>query len=355
MGAPRRKATFGFASQEDWNYAVSIVETVTWLAGRPDYFGTLRKPAAELDLSGITGAARSAKVFQWLATALSYQGISDAVARTYMEEHEVPRWRNVAAGVKNGTCPLLATYWHFHSCGYRKGAQTCAKPHLIETCPLPRHEFRNGNLNQLAYSLLLFIRDVAGGDIVAWIDTRLAEADVGPREGRLSRMGQALITPLLGLHGASHKVLNMALADLLMIGSAHNPLWGEVGASLIAIDTLVHNFLARTGILKRAHADHPYGPQCYGPMGCAAILATLSGAIDARQFNSRFPKNFPRYIQHAIWTYCSGEGLNVCNGNRLDDDARCQNRECRLFGACDRIRLGRKPPRSSILQGFSGT
>ena len=36
----------------------------------------------------------------------------------------------------------------------------------------------------------------------------------------------------------------MALADLLMIGVARNPLWGEVGASLIAIDTLVHNFLA---------------------------------------------------------------------------------------------------------------
>ena len=158
---------------------------------------------------------------------------------------------------------------------------------------MPRHEFRNGNLNQLAYSLFLFIRDVAGGDIVAWIDTRLAEADAGPREGRLSRMGQALITPLLGLHGASHKVLNMALADLLMIGSAHNPLWGEVGASLIAIDTLVHNFLARTGILKRAQADHPYGPQCYGPMGCAAILATLSDGDRCPPVQQPVSKEFP--------------------------------------------------------------
>ena len=139
-----------------------------------------------------------------------------------------PTWQRTSAppgvrlpaGVKNGSCPLLASYWHFHGCGYRKGAQTCARPHLMETCPLPAHEFRNGNLNQLAYSLFLFIRDVAGGDIVAWIDTRLAEADTGLREGRLSRMGQALITPLLGLHGASHKVLNMALADLLMIGRA---------------------------------------------------------------------------------------------------------------------------------------
>ena len=50
----------------------------------------------------------------------------------------------------------------------------------METCPLPLHEFRNGNLNQLAYSLFLFIRDVAGGDLVGWIDRRLAEAETGP-------------------------------------------------------------------------------------------------------------------------------------------------------------------------------
>lgn len=353
MGTP--DSAFRFKSKRDLTYAVNMVETVTWLAGRTDYLDELGDAATTFDLSRTTGPNRSAKAFEWLATALSYQGISDTVARTYMEEHERPRWRKVAGGVKTGTCPLLRSYWHFHGCRYRKVAQTCAKPDLIETCPLPRHEFRNGNLNQLVYSLFLFIREVADGDIVTWIDTRLAEADFGPAEGRLSRMGQALITPLLGLHGASHKVLNMALADLLMIGRARNPLWGEIGASLIAIDTLVHNFFARTGILKRAQADHPYGPQCYGPAGCAAILGTLSEAIDARQFNSRFSRNFPRFIQHAIWTYCSGEGLNVCNGNSLDDDVRCQNRECRLFGACDRIRLGRKLPKSSILQGFSGT
>lgn len=348
-----RDMGFPFRSKRDSAYAVSVVGTIAWLAGRADYLDELDDIAAVIDLFGTKGRSRSAKVFQWLATALSYQGISDAVARSYMDAHERPRWRSIARGVKSGTCPLLASYWHFHGCGYRKGVRTCTKPHLIDTCPLPRHEFRNGSLNQLAYSLFMFIRDVADGDIVAWIDTRLAEAETGPREGRLSRMGEALITPLLGVHGASHKVLNMALADLLMIGRVHNPLWGEVGASLIAIDTLVHNFLVRTGILKRTQADHLYGPQCYGPNGCAAILTALSAVIDARQFNSRFPRNFPRFIQHAIWTYCSGGGLNVCNGNRIKDDIRCQNRECRLFGVCDRIRLGRQPAKTSVFRGFS--
>jgi len=220
-------------------------------------------------------------------------------------------------------------------------------PHLIEACPLPTHDFRNGNLNQLAYSLFLFIRDVAGGDLVDWIDRRLAEAQFGPAEGRLGRMREAIIGPLAGLHGASYKVLNMALSDLLFIGRRRNPLWAEVATGLIAVDTLVHNFLVRTGILARARANHPYGPQCYGPAGCAAVVSSLSEAIDARRFNNGFPRVFPRYIQHAIWAYCSGEGLGVCNGNTINDQDRCQNRECRLYADCDRISLGRKPQKTS--------
>jgi hypothetical protein len=32
---------------------------------------------------------------------------------------------------------------------------------------------------------------------------------------------------------------------------------------MIAVDTLVHNFLHRTGILHRLDASHAYGPACY--------------------------------------------------------------------------------------------
>ena len=123
------------------------------------------------------------------------------------------------------------------------------------TCPLPVHEFRNGNLNQLGYALNLFIRDVADGDLVGWIDQRLAEAQFGPAEGRLGRMQHSIIEPLAGLHGASYKVLNMALSDLLLIGSRRNPLWAEVAAGLIAVDTLVHNFLVRTGTFNHFAGD----------------------------------------------------------------------------------------------------
>jgi hypothetical protein len=113
----------------------------------------------------------------------------------------------------------------------------------------------------------------------------------------------------------------------------------EVGVHLIAVDTLVHNFLHRTGILARFKAAHPYGPGCYRPGGCAEIVRLVASQIDARQFNGSFPAVFPRFVQLAIWRYCSQQGFDICNGNRLDDRHRCQNRHCRLYRICDRIRL----------------
>jgi hypothetical protein len=59
------------------------------------------------------------------------------------------------------TCPKLKTYWQFNGCRYDKISRTCAEPDHIEACPLPSHDLRNGRLNQTAYSLYLFIRDLA--------------------------------------------------------------------------------------------------------------------------------------------------------------------------------------------------
>ena len=62
---------------------------------------------------------------------------------------------------------------------------------------------------------------------------------------------------------------------------------------MIAIDTLVHNFLHRTGILARFNANHLYGAACYRPGGCAEIIQVVAERIDARQFNPCFPQTFP--------------------------------------------------------------
>jgi len=116
-------------------------------------------------------------------------------------------------------------------------------------------------------------------------------------------------------------------------------------------DTLVHNFLHRTGLLHRFDANHVYGLACYRAGGCADIIQAVAERIDARQFNASFPKVFPRFVQHAIWRYCSLSGLDVCNGNRIDDSRRCDDLRNLLIAegrpkdlhsriACDRCKLG---------------
>jgi hypothetical protein len=85
----------------------------------------------------------------------------------------------------------------------------------------------------------------------------------------------------------------MALSRLLLGAPKKMGLWIEVGGSMIAIDTLVHNFLHRTGILQRFKAKHQYGLACYRLGGCSDIIQIVAEHIDARQFNPTFPQTFP--------------------------------------------------------------
>ena len=109
-----------------------------------------------------------------------YQGVSDAAAGSFSETHGTATWSDLSSVLSQPCgCAKLSSYWAFSDCGFRKTAWTCAEPDLIDTCPLPIHPFRNGRLSQNAYSLFLFIRDICDGDLVAWIDARLAAADNG--------------------------------------------------------------------------------------------------------------------------------------------------------------------------------
>jgi hypothetical protein len=94
-------------------------------------------------------------VFNWLTTALSYQGIADQVAFDYMQEHGRVTWADIEAKLAQGPCcPKLRSYWHFHDCRYQKNNRTCAEPDHLGQCPLPSHDLRNGHLNQMAVSVL---------------------------------------------------------------------------------------------------------------------------------------------------------------------------------------------------------
>ena len=300
--------------------------------------GTLIEDIRASDIMAAVHRRDTAALYDQLVEALSYQGTSDEVALAYIQQHGSPRWSDLADQLAGrASCPRLRSYWDFHGCRYDKTSRTCAEPEHHADCPLPRHRLRNGRLNQMAYSLFLFLRDVAGGDLIGWIDSRLAL--ISQEAWSELAIRQALIEPLRHVFGASDKVLAMTISDLLLAGSVGRPTWLAAGVRLVAIDTLVHNFLHRSGILRRFAADHAYGPACYRPSGCADIIGLVAEKLDARQFNRDYPAIFPRFIEHAIWRYCAQDGLAICNGNRINDRQACANVYCQNYSICDKIEL----------------
>jgi hypothetical protein len=322
------------------SHASRLIAHVCELAGSPIFIDEARW---NLEAAGVVAAVRNrdtAVLYNWLLTELSHQGISDQVAAGYIDQHGQATSQAIAGDLRaRPSCPRLASYWHFADCRYSKSHYTCSEPGHLPKCPLPTHCLRNGRLNQTAFALHLFFRDIAGGDFVGWIERQLNASDRPSGRHRLARMRAALIEPLKEVYGISDKVLMMALSQLLLAASDGRQHWVEVGGSMIAVDTLVHNFLHRTGILHRLDADHAYGPACYRPGGCADVIEAVARRLDARRFNGSFPKTFPRFVQNAIWRYCSQQCLNICNGNKIDDRARCENKDCDLHSRCDRIRL----------------
>jgi hypothetical protein len=142
-------------------HATRLVHRVCCLAGSADFIDEVRSDNRAL----CTSIKRhdTPALFNWLIAGLSYQGISDRVASGYMDQHGRVCWRDIESALaKEPGCPKLQTYWNFQSCGYQKTTRTCSEPEHIDGCPLPTHNLRNGRLNQTAYSMYLFIRDIAG-------------------------------------------------------------------------------------------------------------------------------------------------------------------------------------------------
>jgi hypothetical protein len=216
-------------------YAHRIIHTVCCLAGASSFVDDAHYNLVNEGVLGAIEAHNTPVLFDGMVRAFSFQGIADAVAADYLDKHGAVTWGAIAADLAAGpACPKLQSYWQFHDCGYRKGSGTCNEPEHLSGCPLPKHPLRNGRLNQTAYSLFMFIRDIADGDLVAWIDTQLAGADDRTDPDRITRMIERLVGPLRQVYGVSDKVVMMTLSSLLLACS--KPLWPEVGASMIAVD-----------------------------------------------------------------------------------------------------------------------
>ena len=247
------------ADRSALDHATRLIHRVCCLAGPADFIDEVR--AENRTLRTAINRHDTPGLFDWLMAGLSYQGVSDRVASHYMDQHGRISWHEIESALANKpSCPKLQGYWNFHGCRYHKTSRICSEPDHIDHCPLPTHDLRNGRLNQTAYSLYLFIRDIAGNDLVDWIQGQLASA---ADTCDVSQMRNALLDPLRHVYGVSDKVLSMTLSVLLVAAPRTMRHWAKVGYSMIAIDTLVHNFFSSYG--------HSGPVQCRSPLRCCLL------------------------------------------------------------------------------------
>ena len=113
---PQRRSRLNRPKTSAIDHAVRVVHSVCCLAGAASLIDDNR---ADLRAEGIPSAIRrhdTATLFDWLVSALSYQGISDQVASDYMDRHGFATWADLDAKVAaSPTCPklqeLLAFPW----------------------------------------------------------------------------------------------------------------------------------------------------------------------------------------------------------------------------------------------------
>jgi hypothetical protein len=319
--------------------ATRLIEAVCCSSGSSSFVEDIRADRSPKGLHSAVVKGDTPALFDWMMESVTFQGISNQVAASYLREHGSVTWLQIErALLEKPSCPRLASYWTYEKCQYNKTSACCSEPEHLEACPVPNHRLRNGRLNQTAYSLYLFMRDIADRDFAGWIDDALSVVKAGGSTNS-PEIQDGLIAPMRHIFGVSDKVLTMTLSELLMAAPKAKPDWFDVGSQMIVVDTLVHNFLHRAGILDDFGVRHAYGPACYHPGRCADILRLVSSRIDARRFNPAFPRDFPRFTQHAVWHYCAADGENVCNGNMIDDRESCRQIYCILYNKCSKISL----------------
>jgi hypothetical protein len=264
--------------------AVDLVTTICRLGGAGDFIQATNALAAERGLVEAVASRDTPALYGWLMESFSFQGISDRIAWSYIEDHGNASWYVVEAGLEatRCQCPKLGSFDAYTGCRYRKIPRTCAEPTFMDLCPVPTLPLRKGDLNQLAYSLYYFLRDRCDGDLVGFIDRLFALAVAEGPADPIAAKRAALIAEISKVFAVSQKLIAMTFSVLLMGGRPSRPDWIAVGRSLIAVDTLVHNFLHRTGILAAYGCNHPYGDRCYGKAGCATVssVAVLGNGTD---------------------------------------------------------------------------
>lgn len=330
------------------NYnALKIVRTI---CKEKNDFEEIAKHCGEISNTIMKGKEDKKKinecVYDFFLKSFNYQGVSDKIARSYMEKHPLPTYSEIETWLKDGYgCPKLKDFDSYIECGFNKKHNSCHNNELYSSCPVPEPEMRKGTLNQTAFSLFFFLRDICKRDIVGYFDECLNKNPDNPND--VNEMRDKAISEIDKILGVGKKLAHMVLSDFLIAVGKDKDFpktsWYATGRSMIVIDTLVHNFLHRTGILKQYNAIHSYGDaSCYGENGCFKVLEQISKDIDCQVINGHLPRYYPRFIQYSIWHHCAEGKGNICNGRNINDKDRCIKKnktECCVAKICEKLPL----------------
>src|ERR1700722_1275894 len=95
-------------------HALSLILRVCHLAGTAAFIDEAGLGPDGKDLRKAIRSRNIAALFDWFVAALSYQGISDEVAKNFMDRHGVASWQVIDSALrKSPSCPKLRSYWHF--------------------------------------------------------------------------------------------------------------------------------------------------------------------------------------------------------------------------------------------------
>ncbi len=140
---PASRPKFTRSHQRGIAYAADLILRTCRASPDPFYLRRLRTDLTRTGIKAAVATHDTPVLFGWLMDMVSYQGVSDAVAWTYMEQHGRITWADIKAALhQNPPCPKLTGYTALSGCRYSKGRGTCAEPDHRPGCPLPHHDLR---------------------------------------------------------------------------------------------------------------------------------------------------------------------------------------------------------------------
>jgi hypothetical protein len=285
--------------------------------------------------SAING--NNAKLFKLLIRYFKYVGGSDYVADAVWDKmNPKPTYHRLKKELASAKCPKLRSFGDFHECGYSKTNKNCNESKFLRKCPLPRYGMKNGKLNQMVFSVYLFLRDQCKGDFPGFVQGIVGAESLkqlkGMKEDELGSAIRNLVGEMDQIFNVGPKLANMTLSELLSVKKVKGWDYSQLFPHMVAVDTLVHEFLHRTGTLKLYGLEHKYGESvCHSQNGCVGVINNISRQIDCKRYSEEYPEYYPRMVQVCIWKFCTDScNKNNCKYDQLDD-------LCEFYDWCEHL------------------